>query len=71
MADPTASTGPEPPQQDDAEEIKGMELLRACQAGDLQRVQALLAEGAPAYYQVRASHTQLAIPNFTQPNPHI
>lgn len=66
MADAhSASTEPPPParpkqqghedEAEDEEELKGRELLVACRAGDLQRVQALLAEGAPAYYQVYIS----------------
>lgn len=57
MVDPTttaaAAAQPAAQDMDQDEETKGRELLAACQAGDAQRVQALLAEGAPAYYQVR------------------
>jgi hypothetical protein len=57
MADPPAAAAAaaaptaEVQEQDKEEEIKGQQLLAACQAGDSERVQALLAEGAPAYYQ--------------------
>lgn len=55
MADPTTAAAAAQPAQEteQEEEIKGRELLAACQAGDEQRVVALLAEGAPSYYQVR------------------
>lgn len=60
MEDDSASTEPPPPagpeqqaqEDEDEDETQGRELLVASQAGDLQRVEALLAEGAPAYYQV-------------------
>ena len=56
--EPPPPAGPEQQGQEDEEteeDTKGRELLVACQAGDLQRVQSLLAEGAPAYYQVYTS----------------
>lgn len=62
MAEPAAPAEPaaaveqeeeEEEHDDKEEEAKGRELLQACQAGDAERVQALLREGAPPYYQAR------------------
>lgn len=51
-----SSVEQEQAQHDDKEEeeAKGRQLLEACQAGDaFERVETLLREGAPAYYQAR------------------